>query len=54
LYEAIEVKHYLMAFFTFFIPISLFDLDSRFLRPDPRVLEAGARADLSRPALALR
>ena len=33
LYEAFEVKHYLMAFFTFFIPVSLFDLESRFFAP---------------------
>ena len=31
--EAIEVKHYLTAFFTFFIPVSLLDLESPFLRP---------------------
>jgi hypothetical protein len=33
LYEAFEVKHYLTAFFTFFIPVSLFDLESRFFAP---------------------
>ena len=33
LYEAFEVKHYLTAFFTFFIPVSLFDLESRFFTP---------------------
>jgi len=32
LYEASEGKHYPMAFFTFFIPVSLFDLEIPFLR----------------------
>jgi hypothetical protein len=33
LYEAFEVKHYVTAFFTFFIPVSLFDLETRFFVP---------------------
>jgi hypothetical protein len=33
LYEAFEVKHYFTAFFTFFISVSLFDLESRFFAP---------------------
>ena len=33
LYEAFQVKRYFTAFFTFFIPVSLFDLDSRFFAP---------------------
>ena len=33
LYEAFEVKHYFTAFFTFFIPVSLFDSESRFFAP---------------------
>ena len=43
LYEAFEVKHYLTAFFTFFIPVSLFDLESRFFVPT-RALFMAARA----------
>ena len=34
---------YFTAFFTFFIPVSLFELGIPFLRPDPHVLEVGAR-----------
>ena len=52
LYEAFEVKHYFevnhyfTAFFTFFISVSLF------LRPDPHVLEVGARRGCQgRPSL---
>jgi len=33
LYEAFEVKHYFTAFSTSFIPVSLFDLESRFFAP---------------------
>jgi hypothetical protein len=33
LYEAFEVKRYFTAFFTFFIPVSLFDSESRFFAP---------------------
>ena len=33
LYGAFEVKHYFTAFSTFFIPVSLFDLESRFFAP---------------------
>jgi hypothetical protein len=33
LYEALEVKRYFTAFFTFFIPVSLFDAESRFFAP---------------------
>jgi hypothetical protein len=33
LYEAFEVKHYFAAFSTSFIPVSLFDLESRFFVP---------------------
>jgi hypothetical protein len=33
LYEAFEGKHYLTAFFAFFIPVSLFDLEFRFSAP---------------------
>jgi hypothetical protein len=33
LYEAFQVKRYFVAFFTFFIPVSLFDLESRFFVP---------------------
>src|SRR5215472_120477 len=52
LYEASEVKHYPTAFFTFFIPVSLFDLESRFFAPTHGVLEAGARKDCQgRPSL---
>ena len=53
MYEAFEVKRYFTAFFTFFIPVSLFDSEIPLLRPDPHVLEV-ARQGLSRPAAALR
>ena len=43
LYEAFEVKHYFAAFCTFFIPSFFVRLGIPFLRPDPHVLEAGAR-----------
>src|SRR5215470_6381361 len=33
LYEAFQVKRYFTAFFTFFISVSLFDLESRFFAP---------------------
>jgi hypothetical protein len=33
LYEAFEIKRYFTAFFTFFISVSLFDLESRFFAP---------------------
>src|SRR6266436_9523373 len=33
LYEAFDVKHYFTAFSTSFIPVSLFDLESRFFAP---------------------
>ena len=33
LYGALEVKHYFTAFSTSFIPVSLFDLKSRFFAP---------------------
>ena len=49
LYEALEVKYYFTAFFTFFDltfflhPSFFVRLGSPFLRPDPHVLDAGAR-----------
>jgi hypothetical protein len=51
LYEAFEVKHYLTAFITLH-PSFFVRLEIPFLRPDPRVLEAGARRDCQgRPSL---
>ena len=43
LYEAFEVKRYFTAFFTFFIPVSLFDSESRFFAPT-RTFRRPARA----------
>ena len=57
LYEAFEVKHYLSAFFTFFIPVSLFDLESRFFAPTHecwKPARAGTVKAGRRSALALR
>jgi hypothetical protein len=51
LYEVFEVKRYFTAFFIFFITVSLFDLESPFLRPDPHVLEADARRGQGQPSL---
>jgi hypothetical protein len=45
LYEASEVKDYPTAFFTFFIPSFFVRFGIPFLRPDPWVLQAGARRD---------
>ena len=52
LYEAFEVKHYFAAFSTSFIPVSLFDLESRFFVPTHGCGEAGARRGCQgRPSL---
>ena len=52
LYEAFQVKRYLTAFFTFFIPVSLFDLESRFFAPTHTCLEVDARRSCQgRPSL---
>jgi len=56
LYEAFQVKRYFTAFFTFFIPGSLFDLDSRFFAPTHtcwKSTRAGAVKAGRRSALAL-
>jgi len=56
LYEAFQVKRYSTAFFTFFIPVSLFDLDSRFFAPTHtcwKSMRAGAVKAGRRSALAL-
>ena len=57
LYGAFEVKHYFTAFFTFFIPVSLFDLESRFFAPTHtcwKSARAGAVKAGRRSALASR
>jgi hypothetical protein len=53
LYEAFQVKPYFTAFFTFFIPVSLFDLESRFFAPTHTVGRRRAQG-LSGPAVAPR
>jgi hypothetical protein len=53
LYEAFEVKHYFAAFSTSFIPVSLFDLESRFFVPTHRVWGSRRAQGLSRPAVVL-
>jgi hypothetical protein len=55
LYEAFQVKPYFTAFFTFFIPVSLFDLESRFFVPTHtcwKATRAGAVRAGRRSALA--
>ena len=57
LYEAFEVKHYFTAFFTSFIPVSLFDLEPRFFAPTHtwwKPTRAGAVKAGRRSALASR
>jgi hypothetical protein len=57
LYEAFEVKHYFAAFSTSFIPVSLFDLESRFFVPTHgcgKPARAGAVKAGRRSALASR
>jgi hypothetical protein len=51
LYEVFEVKHYLTAFFTFFIPVSLFDLGSRFFAPTHGGWKPARRDCQGRPSL---
>ena len=65
LYEAFQVKRYFTAIFTFFISVSLFDLESRFFVPTHACwkptragavrakpsLCAGLRSIVSRPSL---
>src|SRR6266436_3707227 len=57
LYEAFDVKHYFTAFSTSFIPVSLFDLESRFFAPTHtcwKPARAGAVRAGRRSALASR
>ena len=54
LYEAFEVKRYFTAFFTFFIPVSLFDSESHFFAPTHTCWKSARAGGLSNPAVALR
>jgi len=61
-YEASEVKHYSTAFFNFFIPDSLYDLESRFFAPThgywkparARTVKAGRRSVLASHSIVSR